>query len=295
MSAAAVLSATDAVDVAAAPTTMAEGAPVVMAMPTITYGAPVATTAPFLGPPIVYSAPQAVYAAPGPVTYMGVPSADGGQIMYVSPATAEIGQAMHTAPWTGAEAGQVMYLSPAGAEAAQVVGAEEGQELTIDAPGVAVTEGGQIASLVPTILEGSPVPTYASPCAPVGYVEAVAGQQTYAAPMAARVNVSHEIFAKLAAGVQLTPEEMRSLSGQPTADEHPTASVPPPGQPVELKETAAVPAGIESSTAAVMEVAAADAAAANTSAKAKKTDSKKKSDAKKALKASKKKKEKGCC
>jgi len=294
MSAAAVLSTTDAVEVASAPVTMADGAPVVMAMPTVTYGAPVATAAPFLSPPIVYSAPQAVFAQPGQVTYMGAPSADGGQIMYLSPATAEIGQAMYTAPWTAAEAGQVMYLPP-GAEAAQVAGAEEGQELTFDASGVAVTESGQIASLVPTILEGSPVPTYASPCAPVGYMEAAAGQQTYAAPMAARVNVSHEIFAKLAAGVQLTPEEMRALSGQPAADEHPTATVPPPEQPVELKETAAVPVGIESGTAEVMEVAAADAAAANTSAEAKKTDPKKKSDAKKALKASKKKKEKGCC
>merc|ERR1719262_1535657 len=53
-----------------------------------------------------------------------------------------------------------------------------------------------------------------------GYVvqEGQDGQVVYGAPMVAapaRVNVSHEIFAKLAAGGQLTPEEMEQLTGQP--------------------------------------------------------------------------------
>jgi len=318
MSSAAVLSATDAVGVAAAPPTMAEGAPVVMAMPTVTYGAPVvhgATAAPFFGAPMVYSAPQAVYTTPGQVTYFGAPSAEAGQVMYATPATAEMGQVIYAAPWVGAEAGHVTYLAPAGAEAAQVMFAagaevgqpscvtaptvpEEGQELTTDASGAAVTEGGQIASLVPTVVEGSPVPTYVAPCEPaelVANMEAGAGQQMYAAPMAARVNVSHEIFAKLAAGVQLTPEEMRSLSGQPAADEHPPAIPSAQEQPVGLEESAATAATAEGDTAVVTDVAAADEAAAITRAEEKKKDPKKKSDSKKALKASKTKKEKGCC
>merc|ERR1740116_185132 len=55
-----------------------------------------------------------------------------------------------------------------------------------------------------------------------GYVvqEGQDGQVVYGAPMVAapaRVNVSHEIFAKLAAGGQLTPEEMEQLTGQPAS------------------------------------------------------------------------------
>merc|ERR1719512_325331 len=56
----------------------------------------------------------------------------------------------------------------------------------------------------------------------------------YGAPMVAaapaRVSVSPEIFAKLAAGGQLTPEEMAQLSGQP-APGQPAPGQPAPGQP----------------------------------------------------------------
>merc|ERR1719323_1828495 len=145
-------------------------------MPTVTYGAP---AAPFFGTPMVYSAPQAVYTTPGQVTYLSAPSAEAGQVMYASQVTAEIGQAVHASPWAVAEAGQVTYLAPAGAEAAPVVFAagaevgqaswvtappvlEEGQEVATDSSGAVVVEGGQIAPLVPTIVEGSPVPTYAA-------------------------------------------------------------------------------------------------------------------------------------
>jgi len=303
MSTAAVLSSTDAVGVAAAPPTVAEGAPVVMAMPTVTYGAPVVTeaaAAPFFGTPVVYSAPQAVYTIPGQVTYLSAPSAEAGQVVYASPA--EMGQA------TFAEVGHMTYTASAGAETSQVVGAavgqalcvaaptalEDGQELPNDASGAAVTEGGQIVSLVPTVVEGSPVPTYVAPyvpAEPIAYAECMPGQQMYAAPMGARVNVSHEIFAKLAAGVQLTPEEMRSLSGQP---DQPTGVPPATEQPVGLEGSAAAAVTVQSDTAGITDVAAADSAA-NRNTEATKKDPKKKSDSKKALKASKKKKEKGCC
>merc|ERR1719512_672228 len=61
----------------------------------------------------------------------------------------------------------------------------------------------------------------------------------YGAPMVAaapaRVSVSPEIFAKLAAGGQLTPEEMAQLSGQPApgqpAPGQPAPVQPAPGQP----------------------------------------------------------------
>merc|ERR1719384_823112 len=48
--------------------------------------------------------------------------------------------------------------------------------------------------------------------------EGIEGQQLgYSAPLVAtapaRINVSHEIFAKLAAGGSLTPDEMAQLSG----------------------------------------------------------------------------------
>merc|ERR1719464_720899 len=87
------------------------------------------------------------------------------------------------------------------------------------------------------VVDGHPVEMagqimYAAP-------EAVEGQQVvYAAPMVvaapARHNVSHEIFAKLAAGGSLTPEEMAQLSGQPA----PAAAVP--GSP----QAASVPGGV---------------------------------------------------
>merc|ERR1740121_2031000 len=99
-------------------------------------------------------------------------------------------------------------------------------------------------------------------------------QVMYAAPppvaAPARINVSPEIFAKLAAGGTLTPEEMAQLSGEAAPVE---PAMPVPGSPAPAAPAAPAPA-------------------ANTSAKASK---KKEKGSKKALKASKKKKEKGCC
>merc|ERR1719343_836280 len=104
------------------------------------------------------------------------------------------------------------------------------------------------------------------------------GQQlVYGAPMVAaapaRINVSPEIFAKLAAGGSLTPDEMAQLSGQP-------APAPVmPGSP-----QAAAAAGVQAMVAP-----------GSAKASGKKDKKEKKSGSKKALKASKKKKEKGCC
>merc|ERR1719512_589705 len=120
--------------------------------------------------------------------------------------------------------GQVMYIQEDG----QQVSADgqpiqyiqgEGQQVFVEGQQVQYIQGdgqqtlveGQEIAGVPTELAGQF--TYAAP-------EGVEGQQLiYGAPMVvaapARVNVSHEIFAKLAAGGTLTPEEMAELSGQP--------------------------------------------------------------------------------
>merc|ERR1712151_802290 len=102
-------------------------------------------------------------------------------------------------------------------------------------------------------------------------------QMIYAAPppvvqyeAPGRINVSHELFAKLAAGGALTPEEIAQLEGTMPAVEAAVAA----GEEAPAPEAAA--AGAE---------AAADASASP----------KKEKGSKKALKASKKKKAKGCC
>merc|ERR1711972_864549 len=104
--------------------------------------------------------------------------------------------------------------------------------------------------------------TYASP-------EGMDGQFVYGAPMVAaapaRINVSPEIFAKLAAGGSLTPDEMAQLSGQPA---------PAPVMPGSPQRPGSAKASGK---------------------KDKKEKKSEKSGSKKALKASKKKKEKGCC
>merc|ERR1719493_640888 len=106
-----------------------------------------------------------------------------------------------------AEGQQIQYIHGGGQE----VFAEGQQMQYIQGGGQQVLVEGQEIAGAPTELAGQF--TYASP-------EGVEGQQlVYGAPMVvaapARVNVSHEIFAKLAAGGTLTPEEMAQLSGQP--------------------------------------------------------------------------------
>merc|ERR1719493_608523 len=120
-------------------------------------------------------------------------------------------------------AGQVMYVQGDGQQVLadgqqiQYIQADgqqvfaEGQPVQyIQGDGQQILMDGQEIAGAPTELAGQF--TYAAP--------GVEGQQmVYGAPMVvaapARVNVSPEIFAKLAAGGTLTPEEMAQLSGQP--------------------------------------------------------------------------------
>merc|ERR1719189_362787 len=75
----------------------------------------------------------------------------------------------------------------------------------------------------------------------------VGGPMVAAAP--ARVNVSPEIFAKLASGGQLTPDEMAQLSGQPAPEQQQPAS--PVKQPTtEAAGAAAQAAGAQQGTEA---------------------------------------------
>merc|ERR1719412_3391343 len=105
------------------------------------------------------------------------------------------------------EGQQIQYIQGDG----QQVFVQGQQVQYIQGDGQQIFMDGQELADAPTELAGQF--TYAAP-------EGVEGQQLmYGAPMVvaapARVNVSHEIFAKLAAGGTLTPEEMAQLSGQP--------------------------------------------------------------------------------
>merc|ERR1719480_219104 len=209
----------------------------------------------------VMQAPQqgvAYAAAPQPVTYVGA----SGSFPMAQPV------------------GQVMYVQGDG----QQVLAEGQQIQYIQGDGQHVLMEGQEMVGAPTELAGQF--TYAAP-------QGVEGQFVHGAPMVvaapARVNVSHEIFAKLASGGTLTPEEMAQLSGQPA----PAPAVP--GSP----HAASVSGGVVGVSAGSPGRAGGQGAVAPGSAKASgkkdKKEKKDKSGSKKALKASKKKKEKGCC
>merc|ERR1712176_459575 len=94
-----------------------------------------------------------------------------------------------------------------------------------------------------------------------GQVFVEPGQMMYAAPppvaAPARINVSPEIFAKLAAGGVLTPEEMAQLSGQ--------------AAPASLEMAAeAAPSADAASAATNTEVTSAKASANNSSGKSSK-------------------------
>merc|ERR1719188_752323 len=166
---------------------------------------------------------------------------------------------------------QVVYMNapegqPVLDEQGQVIQAEG---MVMEQQPVTYLQGAEAQQVVYVDEQGNPIEAPAE-----GQVFVEPGQMMYAAPppvaAPARINVSPEIFAKLAAGGVLTPEEMAQLSGQAA-----------PEQPVHAEAEAA-------------------AAAAVTSAKASKKKSSSSKGSKKALKASKKKalkkkKEKGCC
>jgi len=219
----------------------------VLATPEVMPGVPAEPGAPVVveGMPMVYAQAPVAY-APQVVTYGAMPeqyvyaAPPMQQVVYVNEAGQQVDEAGNLVQVEGqVMEGQVMYAAP---EAQQILYVDEhGQP-------VEVPEG---AVFEQPVLYAAPPPV--------------------AAP--ARINVSPEIFAKLAAGGTLTPEEMAQLSGE---------AAPP------QVESAAVPG----SPAAAAPAAAPAPAAANASAKASK---KKEKGSKKALKASKKKKEKGCC
>jgi len=208
-------------------------------------------------------------AAPQPVAYMGASGA--------FPMTQPAGQVMYVQ-----EDGQQVF--PEGQQIYYIQGGE--QQVLPDGQG-----------LVGGPAESAQV-TYAAP-------EGMDGQQfMYSSPMVvaapARVNVSHDLFAKLAAGGSLTPEEMAQISGQPSpapvlpgSPQKPAAAVQP-GSP----QNVAVPIGAADPPVGAAGQAAPAPGSAKPSGKKEKKDKKDKSDksaSKKALKASKKKKEKGCC
>jgi len=188
----------------------------------------------------------------------------------------------------GAASQQFVYAAP---PMQQVVylNAPEGQAVQVD-------EAGQVVQADGTVMEAQPLTYFAAPEGqqvlsvdeqgnPLQVAEGAEGavmmsadgqvlqqQVLYAPPppAPARINVSPEIFAKLAAGGTLTPEEIAEISG------------PTPAMEAGVEVPTAVP-GADSPAGAPA------AGVASSSAKA----SKKKSS-KKALKASKKKKT-GCC
>merc|ERR1719277_285355 len=168
---------------------------------------------------------------------------------------------------------QVVYMNapegqPVLDEQGQVIQAEG---MVMEQQPVTYLQGAEAQQVVYVDEQGNPIEAPAE-----GQVFVEPGQMMYAAPppvaAPARINVSPEIFAKLAAGGVLTPEEMAQLSGQAA-----------PEQPVHAEAAVAGAApGV-------------GAAAAVTSAKASKKKSSSSKGSKKALKASKKKKSKGCC
>mmetsp|Transcript_37539 Transcript_37539/g.97089 ORF Transcript_37539/g.97089 Transcript_37539/m.97089 type:complete len:150 (-) Transcript_37539:236-685(-) len=104
------------------------------------------------------------------------------------------------------------------------------------------------AQTAPFVVEAAPIGTYATPvysAAPVTYVQmpmassvsapmggsAAVPQMMYAAPAAPAVfNIPPELFAKLASGGSMTPEEVAALTGAPApaAEPAPVAFAPSP-------------------------------------------------------------------
>jgi len=214
---------------------------------------------------------QVVYAAaPQPVAYVGA----SGAYSMAQPA------------------GQVMYIQGDG----QQVFAEGQQVQYVDANGQQVFVDGQEGELAGQF-------SYAAPDGMEGQ-HMVGQQMVYGAPMVqaapARMNVSHEIFAKLAAGGQLTPDEMAQLSGQPAPAAHGASVSSAHEQASGQFGTGAIVPGSPQALAAAAGAAAPGSAKASgkkdkASGKKEKKDKSEKSGSKKAMKASKKKKEKGCC
>merc|ERR1719189_3309757 len=102
----------------------------------------------------------------------------------------------------------------------------------------------------------------------------------------ARINVSPEIFAKLAAGGQLTLEEMAQLSGQPAPGQVEA------GQPTPEQQQQQLASPIKQPTSGATESAGMAPGSAKASDKNEKNDKEDRTGSKEALKASKKKNDK---
>merc|ERR1719162_1433722 len=101
---------------------------------------------------------------------------------------------------------QVMYVDENGNQVAD----PNQQVVYVDENGNQVADPNQQVMYVDEA--GNPVNVDAA-----GQVVYAEPAQLYAPPAAARVNISPEIFAKLAAGMPLTPEEQAQLSGEAVA------------------------------------------------------------------------------
>merc|ERR1719330_100128 len=205
------------------------------------------------------------------------------------------------------QAGQAYLNAPSGAEPAQQAVFQDFQQAYMEgteAQQVVLQEGQQVMLQDGQVVQQGMQLAYAAPEA--GGAEAQQATVVGAAMVAAspaRVNVSPELFAKLAAGGQLTPDEMAQLSGgqpapgeveagQPALVQQPMPGQPTPEQQQQQQQQLASP--IKQPTPGATESAGMAPGSAKASDKNEKKDKKDKTGSKKSLKASKK-KNKSCC
>jgi len=235
-----------------------------------------------------------VYAqSPQPVAYA---SAQPVQYTYMAPPAGQVvlqdGQQVYAEGMEGQQV--VLQEGQQVLQGGQVV-LQEGQQVLQDGQvvlqeGQQVLQGGQLVYAAP---EGQQVFLQEGQQVVQQDMQFVGAPMVAAGP--ARVNISPELFAKLAAGGQMTPEEMAQLSGQPApgqveAGQPALVQQPTPGGSVAVQQQPASP--MKQPTPGSAGAAGAAPGSAKASGKKEKKD---KSGSKKSLKASKKKKNKGCC
>merc|ERR1719270_1333887 len=213
-----------------------------------------------------------------------------GQVVYAqAPQIAYAGAQPVQYAYAAPPAGQVYFASPAGEEAGQQVLLQDAQQVFVEGmEGQVVQEGQQVLQEGQQVLlqEGQQL-VYAAPEGAEAQQMMYAGAPVVAAAPA-RVNVSPELFAKLAAGGQMTAEEMAQLSGQPAPGQAEAGQPGSPVQPVSpMKQPTPTGAG------AVSPGGANAGTASPGGAKEKKSKKEKKDKKDGAMKVSKK-KEKGC-
>merc|ERR1719356_1513805 len=136
--------------------------------------------------------------------------APGQQVQYVMQAPMPQGVVYAQAPQPVAYAStqpmQYTYMAPPAGQQVYVEGME-GQQVVLQ-EGQQVLQGGQVV-----LQEGQQVVHEGMQFADAQQVVFVGAPMVAAGP--ARMNISPELFARLAAGGQMTPDEMAQLSGQP--------------------------------------------------------------------------------